>query len=136
MSYCKSPQGDFGASEPRLQSPDTNLGQELNDPDHYVSLLAQQRPVLEQLGIRIVAADAYFAKKSFVDGMIQLNFSVVTRLRQDANLRYLYHGPRAHTGRPKKYDGKVDCQRIDKRRLRLFQQETHCCYSRDTLLLL
>lgn len=96
--------------------------------EHYVSLLAQQRPVLEQLGIRIVAADAYFAKKSFVDGMIQLNFSVVTRLRQDANLRYLYHGPRAHTGRPKKYDGKVDCQRIDKRRLRLFQQETHCCY--------
>ena len=116
-----------------LQSTQTPCQQTLREQgktlmQHYVSLLEEQRPRLEQLGVRVVTADAYFAKKSFVDAMGKLNFAVVTRLRQDANLRYLYHGPRAHTGRPKKYEGKVDCQRIDKRRLRLFQQEAHCCY--------
>ena len=96
--------------------------------EHYVSLLEQQRQRLEQLGVAYVTADAYFAKKSFVDAVVEMGFGVVTRLRQDADLRYLYHGPRHTTGRPKKYDGKVDCRCIDKRRLRLFQQDQHGFY--------
>ena len=121
-----------------LQSTQTPCQQTLREQgknlmQHYVSLLEEQRPRLEQLGVRVVTADAYFAKKSFVEAMTKLNFAVVTRLRHGrplgrANLRYLYYGPRAQSGRPKKYEGKVDCQRIDKRRLRLFQQEAHCCY--------
>lgn len=93
-----------------------------------MSLFQKQRQRLEQLGVRYVTVDAYFAKKSFVDAVLGLSFQVVTRLRQDANLRYLYQGPRHKTGRPKKYDGKVDCQRIDKRRLRLCGQDQDCCY--------
>ena len=96
--------------------------------EHYVSLFEKQCSRLQQLGVRYVTADAYFAKKSFLDELVKRNFHVVTRLRQDADLRYLYHGPQKRTGRPKKYDGKVDCQRIDKRRLRLFAQDRVCCY--------
>jgi hypothetical protein len=96
--------------------------------EHYVSLLQEQQQCLHQLGVRYVTADAYFAKQSFMDAMQEMNFHVVTRLRQDANLRYLYSGPRNPTGRPKKYAGKVDCKHIDKRRLRLCWQERNCEY--------
>lgn len=95
---------------------------------HYARLLQQQQARLAQLGVRYMTADAYFAKQGFVDAVCALQLHLVTRLRQDANLRYLYHGPRAHTGRPKKYDGKVDCQRIDKRRLRRFRQDATGAY--------
>lgn len=96
--------------------------------EHYVGLITEQAPRLLSLGVKMVAADAYFAKKSFIDPLVANGFGVVTRLRQDANLRYLYHGPQKRTGRPKKYDGKVDCQHIDKRRLRLFAQDEKCRY--------
>jgi len=101
--------------------------------EHYVSLLQAQRGRLEQLAVGYVTADAYFAKKSFVEAVLGMKLHLVTRLRQDANLRYLYHGPPNTTGRPKKYDGKVDCKNIDKRRLRLFKQDLfkqdqECCY--------
>lgn len=96
--------------------------------EHYVGLVQEQAVRLRQLGVQCITADAYFAKKSWVDGLVELKFHVVTRLRQDANLRYLYSGPQKPLGRRKQYDGKVDCQKIDKRRLRLFQQDEHARY--------
>ena len=95
---------------------------------HYVGLLEEQSQRLKQLRVTYITADAYFAKTSFVDAIVEMKFHVVTRMRPDANLNYLYHGPRNPKGRPKQYAGKVDCQRIDKRRLRLFRQDEHCSY--------
>lgn len=106
----------------------TLQAQGLNLMEHYGSLFEKQQERLQQLGVRYVTADAYFAKKSFVDALVKLNFQVVTRLRQDADLRYLYKGQHKRIGRPKKYDGKVDCQNIDKRRLRLLWQDRNCSY--------
>lgn len=65
--------------------------------------------------------DGYFAKKNFINPVCeQTNLSVVCLLRRDADLRYLYKGPRKEgRGRSKKYDGKVDVHNIDKRRIRL-----------------
>ena len=95
---------------------------------HYLSLLEAQAGRLKQLGITYVAADAYFAKESFVNAVVKMQWHVVTRLRCDANLNYLYHGPRNLRGRPQKYAGKVNCQDIDKRRLRRFAQDDECSY--------
>ncbi|OLV17479.1 hypothetical protein BOO71_0008722 [Deinococcus marmoris] len=56
-----------------------------------------------------VVGDAYYAKKKFVDPVVdegQLPF--VGKLRRDASLKHLYPGPKTgRRGRPKKYDGKV-----------------------------
>jgi hypothetical protein len=95
---------------------------------HYIRLIHGQCGRLEQLGIGYLAVDAYFAKQEFVTAMREKQLHVVSRLRTDANLRYLYRGKRNKRGRPRLYDGKVDCQRIDKRRLRRFRQDEHCCY--------
>ena len=58
--------------------------------------------------LRYLVVDGYFGKKKFVDGICALEMHVVGKFRRDANLRYLYRGPRSQSpGRPKTYDGKV-----------------------------
>lgn len=58
---------------------------------------------------RVAVADAWFTKKTFVDAVCGTGFQFVGRMRDDANLKYLYTGPRKPgRGRPKVYDGKVD----------------------------
>lgn len=58
--------------------------------------------------VRYLAADGYYPKQKFVDGVCQQGLHLISKLRHDANLRYLYTGPRPpRRGAPKKYDGKV-----------------------------
>jgi hypothetical protein len=48
--------------------------------------------------------------------MIAGGFTFISRLRDDANLKYLYFGdPTGKPGRPKKHDGKVNAKNIDKK---------------------
>lgn len=58
---------------------------------------------------RIAVADAWFTKKPFIDAVCGAGFQFVGRMRDDANLNYLYTGPqKPGRGRPRAYDGKVD----------------------------
>jgi hypothetical protein len=62
-----------------------------------------------------LVADAWFSKKPFTDQIVALEMHLISRLRDDADLKYLYKGP--HTGkkgRPRKYDGKIISNDIDK----------------------
>lgn len=56
-----------------------------------------------------VVVDAYYAKARFVLALRVQGLHVVSKLRVDANLRYLYRGQKSKKpGRPKRFDGKVD----------------------------
>lgn len=49
---------------------------------------------------------------------------LISRLRDDANLRYLHQGePTGRPGRPKKYDGKIDNNNIDLRHFKLVSKD-------------
>jgi hypothetical protein len=74
--------------------------------DWYLKHLHDDHSVLPR-GIRYVVADGYYSKTKFINGVQKLNLQLVSKLRQDANLRWLYHGPQKLRGRPKKYDGKI-----------------------------
>ena len=51
----------------------------------------------------------FYAKQKVFDTVTDLGGNLITRLRSDTNLRYLYTGPPADgPGRPKQYDGKID----------------------------
>jgi len=53
------------------------------------------------------AVDGYFTKKKFVDGILQMGFHCIGKLRSDANLKILYTGKQKNgPGRPKKFVGK------------------------------
>jgi len=88
---------------------------------HYVTVIKKHLNQIKQL-TRYLAVGGYFMKKEFIQPLLIEGLEVITKMRQDANLKYLYKGPQPHTkGRPRRFDGKVDVKAIDKRRIK-------CCY--------
>lgn len=55
-------------------------------------------------------------KKKFIDGVTNRHRHQIGRLRYDANMRYLYTGPKREkgSGNQKTYDGKVDWQDLSR----------------------
>lgn len=63
-----------------------------------------------------VVADAYFSKRNFVDGLLEMGLHLVSRFRDDAALMYIYTGEQTgKRGRPQKYGGKVDYDNLDEK---------------------
>jgi len=93
--------------------------------DHYAFLVIERKDVLQSLS-PYLAVDGYFAKKEFVNQVMNnTELHLVCKLRNDANLSYIYYGkPTGLPGRPKTLDGKINMTQIDKRRIRL-------CYEDD-----
>ena len=59
------------------------------------------------------AFDGYFAKKKFVDGIVEMGFQLIGKLRCDANLKILYTGEQKKgRGRPKKFAGKCNIKEL------------------------
>lgn len=74
---------------------------------HYAKLLINNKESLISIS-KYVVVDAYFAKEPFINKLTNHGFDVITRLRDDANLMYLYFGEKSKgKGRPKKYAGKI-----------------------------
>lgn len=93
--------------------------------DYYASIITINADKLLEVS-KYVAADAYFSRKPFVDQLLGSGFELVSRLRTDAHLRYLYTGPKEkRSGAPRKYDGRVDARQL---RPDVF---TPCCQAED-----
>lgn len=59
-------------------------------------------------------ADAYFSKSTVAKTVLGLGMHFISRLRDDANLNYIYRGGQSgKRGAPEKYDGKVDPESPD-----------------------
>jgi len=58
--------------------------------------------------VEYLAVDGAYAKENFVSGAVALKLHVISKLRRDANLQFLYTGVQKPRGRPRKYAGKVD----------------------------
>ncbi len=88
--------------------------------DHYAEYIISQAPSAKELSL-VLTVDGYFAKKKFIDPVTKhTSLEIICRMRDDADLRYLVNGiQKKGRGRPKKYDGKVNTKKIDKRRIKL-----------------
>lgn len=85
--------------------------------DHYVTTIGNRKESLLSIS-NILVVDAFFTKRKFVGGMDDIGLEVISRLRDDANLQYIFKGARKMgKGRPKKFDGKINVTQIDKRRI-------------------
>ena len=58
--------------------------------------------------VKYLTADSFYSKRSVVDGVIELDLHLISKLRIDKGLRYCYTGQQKPKGAPRKYDGKVD----------------------------
>jgi len=78
--------------------------------DFYKQQLRDQRQRLPP-SVKYHCVDGYFAKKKYIDEVVALTLHPITKLRHDANCRFLYTGPHPKRRGPKrKYDGKVTFQ--------------------------
>ena len=75
--------------------------------DQYLYHLDCARPYLPP-AVQYLAVDGAYAKEGFVSGAVELKLHVISKLRCDANLRFLYRGDQKRRGRPRKYADKVD----------------------------
>ena len=91
---CEQTPGNLPDSESRI--------------DFYVTQVIRRAEELKELADYFVY-DGAAAKKKFVDGIVEnTELHLVSKLRRDADLRYLYTGPRRPgPGKPKQYDGKI-----------------------------
>lgn len=76
----------------------------------YISYIKQYVSELRKLS-KYIVVDAFFAKHDFISQITGQELQVITRLRDDAALWYLYEGSKKQgRGRPVKYAGKVAVQ--------------------------
>ena len=113
-----------------IQSPSANrdrVNETTTLVDHYADIVLVRSEKLKELSKTLVC-DAYFTKKKFIDKVCdEAGFEVIGRMRDDANLRYIFKGKQKQgRGRRKIYDGKVDNKNIDKRRIRLIHEDSNC----------
>ena len=52
--------------------------------------------------------DGFYAKRKFVDGVCAVGYQLISKLRADADLLYVYEGAQKKRGARRKYDGKVE----------------------------
>ena len=82
--------------------------------DYCVSLVLWNTANITRLS-KYLAVDAYFTKKEFIIPVIEkTGLHIIGRLRDDANLRYLYQGERkTGRGRPTIFGEKLDWENIN-----------------------
>lgn len=81
--------------------------QELTRVDWYLDQFKACLDLLPE-SVKYLVVDGFYSKLKFVNGVVATGHHVISKLRIDANLRYLYEGPQKSRGAKRKYDGKVD----------------------------
>lgn len=67
---------------------------------------------------KYIVPDAYFSRYSFTQGLQDFGFHLVSRLRDDSNLLYLYQGEKTgKKGCLKTFDGKINVNNLDYTRM-------------------
>ncbi len=75
--------------------------------DLYAEQVIRAEKILN-LGISYLSVDAYYFKEKFVSAVVATGLQIVGKLRNDADLLWLYTGSYSGSGRPRIYDGKVN----------------------------
>jgi len=80
----------------------------------YAGIITDRKDTLTAIS-KYLVADAWFSKKSFTDKIMAIQMHLISRLRDDADLRYICkEPPTGMRGRPRKYTGKITLNDIDK----------------------
>jgi len=80
--------------------------------EHYTKVILDRKDQLLSVS-KYIVADAYFSKNKFIAPLNENGFEVISRLRNDADLLYLFTGvQKGGQGRPKEYDGKINYDKL------------------------
>ena len=85
---------------------------DLSLSDWYAHSIISRKQELQKI-TKIVVADAFFSKITFVQPLMNEGFYVISKLRDDANLRYKFTGEYSGSGRPTQFAGKIDLNNLN-----------------------
>ena len=91
--------------------------------EHYLMQVQENRGNLPER-VQYLAVDSAYANAPFIEGVLAQKLAVISKLRQNANLHYVFEGVQTGKGAPRKYDGKVDFSDLS-RFTRLADVELH-----------
>jgi hypothetical protein len=117
-----------------------------NDEENAIDFFLSQLRSLKEANLTIplpknLTVDGFYAKQRFVDGATGFGFTVISKLRKDANLKYLYEETqdpgnpafrrKRLPGRPRKFAGKINLKSPDFSKLPLAAKinDRLCLYS-------
>lgn len=81
--------------------------------EFYTRRLLERKEALLEIS-KYMVADAYFSKSTFIWPFVDAGFHVISRLRDDADLQYLFTGEQKKgRGRKRKHDGKIDFKMLN-----------------------
>lgn len=81
--------------------------------EFYARRLLERKEALLEIS-KYMVADAYFSKSTFIWPFVDAGFDVISRLRDDADLQYIFTGQQKKgRGRKRKYDGKIDFKQLN-----------------------
>jgi Transposase DDE domain len=75
--------------------------------EQYLMQVQENRQNLPER-VRYLAVDSAYANAPFIEGVLAQNLDIISKLRHNANLHYVFEGSQKRKGAPRKYDGKVD----------------------------
>jgi hypothetical protein len=80
--------------------------------DFYLEHLQRTAPYFPKT-VKYGVVDCFYAKEKFVTGVCHLGYHIISKLRMDARLLYPYEGAQKKRGRPRKYAGRVNPERLN-----------------------
>jgi IS4 transposase len=75
--------------------------------EQYLMQVQENRRNLPER-VQYLAVDNAYANAPFIEGVLSEKLDIISKLRQNANLHYVFEGPQKCKGAPRKYDGKVN----------------------------
>jgi hypothetical protein len=86
---------------------------------YYLQIILDRKNDLQELSINILV-DAYFSKENFVNPFVNNGFAIISRLRDDVDLKYIFEGEQKKgRGRPRKNEGKIDFKNLNLSKLEI-----------------
>jgi len=92
----------------------------------YAHTIVERKETLHSIS-KYIVVDAYFSKEPYVSEICRNEFQIVSRFRNDANLRYKYYGKqKTGRGRPKEFDGKIDYKNLNLKKFLTVEENEQC----------
>lgn len=100
--------------------------------DHYANFILDTMPSAGSIS-PYLSVDSYFMKKEFINPMLATGLHVITKMRKDANLKYLYKGKqKSGRGRKKKHAEKVVLDNPNRRKWDfVYENKEHYCITAE-----
>jgi hypothetical protein len=89
------------------------FGEDATRIDFYIDTLKNLTEHIKKF-TNFVVCDAFYTKKKFVDGVTDLGFTFIGKMRSDANLKNIFIGEyKKGPGRPKKFESKCNLETLN-----------------------